>query len=483
MGDSRATLGLLLAVTVSLAAAGALGGTPVTTAQPPLGDAAGAPDARATNGTAADGTPVCAGTVAEPAGEMTLVSVQGARFGDDGSAKTPARILAFGPRGELEWVYRSGADHGVVWSYDIDPLANGNVFVTATKRGSTLLFELDPTTGERVWSEELPYVDTHDADLLDDRHVVIANMRNYDESTGENRDRVLVYDRVADEVVWEWRFADHYDRSVGGAYTDDWTHLNDVDAVGDDRLLLSPRNFDQVLLVNRTTGDVEWTLGSDGDYETLRQQHNPDYLESETGRPTVLVADSENQRVVEYERTDGGWIRTWTLDGRLDWPRDADRLPNGNTLVTDSKHDRVIEVTPDGEVVWEVYGPWLVYDAERLPGDGSNGPTMADADAAGTATVSDAPPTSAEEAQCDAAIESFRGGFGVDDGPSNDIAETDSQTGDGTATGSEDGPTTADGSAASSAAVRTGSSGASVAWTLAALLVVGALAVARRRRR
>jgi hypothetical protein len=244
-------------------------------------------------------------------------------------------------------------------------------------------------------------------------------------------------------------------------------------------LLLSPRNFDQVLLVNRTTGDVEWTLGSDGDFETLRQQHNPDYLENEAGQSTVLVADSENQRVVEYERADGTWTRTWTLEGQLDWPRDADRLPNGNTLVTDSKHDRVIEVTPDGEVVWEVYGPWLVYDAERLPGDGSRGPTMADANATGTATVTDAAPTAAEEARCDAAIEAFSGGFGVDDGPPNDVSETDSQTGDGVAT---DGATAAGGTATPSA-VRTGWPGGSVVWTLAAVLAVGALAVARGGRR
>jgi hypothetical protein len=31
--------------------------------------------------------------------------------------------------------------------------------------------------------------------------------------------------------------------------------------------------------------------------------------------------------------------------------RDANRLPNGNTLITG--HTKIIEVTPDGEIVWQ----------------------------------------------------------------------------------------------------------------------------------
>ncbi|MFQ3319609.1 MAG: hypothetical protein ACI80F_001680 [Natronomonas sp.] len=85
------------------------------------------------------------------------------------------------------------------------------------------------------------------------------------------------------------------------------------------------------------------------------------------GTPTVLIADSRNDRVVEYAREDGEWTRAWVLrGGGLDEPRDADRLPNGNTLVVDRRGDRLLEVTPTGEVVWEFYAPWQPYDAERI---------------------------------------------------------------------------------------------------------------------
>jgi hypothetical protein len=116
------------------------------------------------------------------------------------------------------------------------------------------------------------------------------------------------------------------------------------------------------------------TLGSDGAHGTLYEQHNPDYIPRQSGGPAVLVAGSENNRVVEYQRTQDGWTRTWMWqDLRLQWPRDADRLPNGNTMITDTNGGRVLEVAPNGSVVWSVEVAFP-YEAERLgTGDESEG--------------------------------------------------------------------------------------------------------------
>lgn len=35
----------------------------------------------------------------------------------------------------------------------------------------------------------------------------------------------------------------------------------------------------------------------------------------------------------------------------------AERLPNGNTMITESDNGRAMEVTPDGDIVWEFYNP------------------------------------------------------------------------------------------------------------------------------
>ncbi|WP_129114408.1 aryl-sulfate sulfotransferase [Halegenticoccus tardaugens] len=329
------------------------------------------------------------GTIQSPADGETVVSVQGFHFEGRDSEKKPARLVSVGERGETEWVY-NGSKRGATWFYDVDPMPNGNLLVTSTKPGTTLVYELDPETKEREWEEEFDLEDTHDVARLSEDELVVANMRQWDEGYDTSNDRVFVYNRTTGEITWEWYFKDHYPESTDGGMNEDWSHVNDVDVLDDERLLLSPRNFDQAIIVDRETGEIEERLGEDDDHDVLNEQHNPDYLESEDGAPTMLVADSENDRVVEYAKEDGEWTKTWEVGGpgQLNWPRDADRLPNGNTLITDTLNHRVIEVTPEGEIVWEYYATWGPYDAERVEhGPESNGPTIADMEAQGTYDV------------------------------------------------------------------------------------------------
>jgi hypothetical protein len=322
------------------------------------------------------------GLVEGPTNGTTLVSVQGFHFQGEGNKQKPARLAAGGPNGDLQWRYKPRGD--TEWFYDIDPLPNGNLLVTSTAPGATVLFEYDRANETRVWERRFDIEDTHDADMIDDDELVVANMREYE--NGTSHDRLFVYNLTTDEVTWEWTFHEHVANDTDGGFSADWTHVNDVDPVGDDAFLVSPRNFDQVLLIDRETKAITDRLGRDGDHDVLNEQHNPDLLQRQAPM-TILVADSENDRVVEYARTNGTWTATWTLTG-LNWPRDADRLPNGNTLVTDTLNHRVVEVTPAGEVVWEFYAPWAPYDSERLgTGDESQGPTMRQLNTTGTVPV------------------------------------------------------------------------------------------------
>jgi len=335
------------------------------------------------------------GTIDEPANGTTVIAVQGYKISGQNSTKKPARLVGVGPRGGVQWVHE--ATDEVRWFYDVDPLEDGTLLVVATNTEQSIVFRYDPATDERLWTERFDFHDTHDVDLINDDELLIANMRGYNETTERNGERLLVYNRTQEEVTWEWEFERIYDREDGGSYTGDWTHVNDVDKIDEGRYLASPRNMDEVIVVNRSTKDVELRLGEDGNHSVLYEQHNPMYLEGAEGDPTVLVADSENDRIVEYEidgggdwrtanRTDADWNRTWELGtgGQFNWPRDADRLPSGNTLVTDSLNHRVMEVTPEGEIVWEFYSPWAPYEAERVAlGDEPGGPTIADQNATG----------------------------------------------------------------------------------------------------
>lgn len=328
------------------------------------------------------------GTIERPANGTTVISVQGFKIAGQESGKKPARLVGVGPKGNVEWVY-NGSDNGIVWFYDVDPLENGSILITGTKPGETVVTIWDPQTQRAEWSRTFDWEDTHDIDLVNGDQLLVANMRNYNESTGKNNDRLLLYDLSKDDVVWEWKFRKNgYNRTGGGKYTDDWTHVNDVDKIGQGRYLASPRNYDQVIAVNRSTKNVTMRLGSDENWDTMYEQHNPQYLESKNGTETLLVADSENDRIVEYAKNNGNWTRTWLLRGNFNWPRDADRLPNGNTLVTDTLNHRVMEVTPNGEVIWEFYAPWGTYEAERMQlGDEPGGPTIRDQNSTGTATL------------------------------------------------------------------------------------------------
>jgi hypothetical protein len=330
-----------------------------------------------------------AGNITSPATGSTLVAIQGFHWQGEGNRKKPARLLSFDSVGNLSWAY-DGSKRGANWFYDADPLDNGNVLAVNTIRedgvGKTLVYELDPDTKERVWQEKFNITDTHDVDVINGDELLVANMREWDGENETSNDRLFVYNRTRGEITWEWQFKNHYPESTDGGMSEDWSHVNDVDKIGPGRYMASPRNFDQVIVIDRETKDITLQLGEDDNYDVMKEQHNPAYLETEDGRPAILVADSENNRVVEYTCTEraGGecqWDRTWEVGtGQLNWPRDANRLPNGNTLITDSRNNRVLEVTPRGRIVWETFAPWAPFSAERVVhgNDGVTAPTMHD---------------------------------------------------------------------------------------------------------
>ena len=287
--------------------------------------------------------------------------------------------------------------------FDVTELPNGSVLAGFMHSGYTTGcapydspctktgFRVIDPDGPRVLSEYAFPVrsagnsETHDVERLDTGEFLLSDMEHERLVTVENGSE-----------TWEWRAADFYDAPPDPT-TRDWLHINDVDAINETHYLVSVRNANQILLVERGAGVVE-VINEDrtdadddacqlrdnqladfdgdgdircGDPDVMDHQHNPQWL----GDGVVLVADSGNDRAVELRRTeDGRWEPTWSVGGaggtEFRWPRDADRLDNGNTLVTDSLNKRLVEVTPDGTVVWSTGTPAdspIPYEAERLP--------------------------------------------------------------------------------------------------------------------
>ena len=235
------------------------------------------------------------------------------------------------------------------------------------------------TTGEvtPVWSRITPGKEAtryHDADRINETHIAVADIY---------LDRVFIVNTETDETTWSWNARSEFDpKSTGGPYPKDWSHINDVEVLQDGRIMISVRNHDQVLFIEPGSGlQKNWTLGEDDSLEIIYEQHNPDYIPESQGGPAVLVADSENNRVIEYQRRNGGWERSWVWqDARMQWPRDADRLPNGHTLITDSNGNRVFEIDRKGNVVWNTKIAFP-YESERLGtgGESTGGPSAASA--------------------------------------------------------------------------------------------------------
>ncbi|WP_380677661.1 aryl-sulfate sulfotransferase [Salinigranum sp. GCM10025319] len=359
-------------------------------------------------GVATYASPAAESEGATNAQNVTFVSTQGT------STQSGAGVYAIDTESkDVVWSYTECPDK----CFDVDPLSNDTVlFVGKTEarkpwnitNSSTYNWKathMNWRTGEVIAEFSVP-IETHDVDFLGNGQYVVANKVNHDGAESKwvaeakrqgwidgNRSThshlLYVYDRNRDEIIWEYRFVDHYPRSAGDGYENDYTHVNDVDAVQNgSAFLTSPREFDRVLLINRSTKETEWELGEEDDYDVLHEQHNPVLLSSDP--PTVLVADSENDRIVEYQRVGDEWERTWMYASGLDWPRDADRLPNGNTMIADSGNDRVLEVTPNGEVVWEYNISRGPYDIERLRyGDEPQGPPMSEIEGAPTQAVTE----------------------------------------------------------------------------------------------
>ncbi|WP_129116925.1 hypothetical protein [Halegenticoccus tardaugens] len=317
-------------------------------------------------------------TVITPEGEdagTTLVGVQGP--GPDGN------VTAIDGDGNVSW-----SKGGTIGYLDVTYLDNGSVLAAFADGGygecgpyeppckRTGVHIIRPEPEPRVVAEWSYPVRTrkdsevHDAEPLPSGELLVADMEY---------ESVYAVNTSTGDRSWTWNASSYYEPPPDPT-REDWLHINDVDRIGDERYLVSVRNTNQLLVLEREEGDdgarVVEVINEDRDPDVLNEQHNPQWL----GDGAVVVADSENDRVVELHRNDAGeWEVAWALTEAngipFDWPRDADRLPNGNTLVTDSRNDRVVEVRRDGSVVASYEVRSLPYEADRVPvGESAGGP-------------------------------------------------------------------------------------------------------------
>lgn len=171
---------------------------------------------------------------------------------------------------------------------------------------------------------------------------------------------------VAKKVPWR--------RLVLPEFPGDLTHANSVEIL--DRaipgiaprgaVLLSIRELNRVVILDRALENVLWAWGE----EELQGQHHATLLDD----GTILLFDNgvrrERSRVLQIDPVEGRVVWSYSHPRLFTRLRGAaQRLPNGNVLITESDRGHALEVTPDKKIVWEFWNPEVRTDRGRTERD------------------------------------------------------------------------------------------------------------------
>jgi hypothetical protein len=256
--------------------------------------------------------------------------------------------------------------------HDLEVTPTGEIYVL-TRRGH-LLPRLDP-----------------DKPILEDSISVLG-------PDGEERRRVSLLEaleRSAYRHLWQpdgrWFLGDLFHTNSlalldGGA-------AGRLPAFRRGNLLVSMLVPDLIAVVDLEREEVVWAAKG-----SFRDQHDPRLL----ANGNLLLFDNRgaapHSRVLELDPAQPERV-VWDYTGSPERPffsstcGTAQRLPNGNTLVTESDGGRAFELTPEQEIAWEFVSPWragaagelvaTLFELVRLPPD--FGASWAPAPAPGTA--------------------------------------------------------------------------------------------------
>ena len=306
--------------------------------------------------------------VGEPQAGWTLVGLNNQFDGEQ-------MILALIDHdGRYRWFHRVNGPPGSDNEITIRP---EGVLVGGTRE------EIDPHIvawdGTELWRRDI-YMH-HDIRYLGDRIVYLVHDDVCDWS--RKGAGVVEYSLEQDEVVWEYYLCEDI-QPEDPAF--DWAHINTVEPLDDGGYLISPRNLNTIYRLDRELGTLDWGLGQMGDFEmsddaVFWRQHAPEIQPN----GNILLFDNglaphrRWSRAVEYA------LDFDTMTAEVAWEYapdpplyapimgDADRLANGNTLVTFGQRSetaitRLIEVDAEAREVWELRPQqrWGFYRADRV---------------------------------------------------------------------------------------------------------------------
>jgi len=218
-------------------------------------------------------------------------------------------------------------------------------------------------------------------------------------------DQLLDY--IKNDVCWDVELALETMEDPLNIHSASWVGADKWYAQGDERfhpdnIILGLNLAGISIVVDRNTGDIVWMsptidgiglhahviqkgLTGEGNVLAVQAMRGCGTYDLEGYSRVVEMVPITGQIVWEYNALKADYAdasRFYTSNNRrFEYYRKnaggAQRLPNGNTLITESAYGRLFEVTPDHETVWEYVSPFYnmddvrnhVYRAFRYPYD------------------------------------------------------------------------------------------------------------------
>lgn len=254
--------------------------------------------------------------------------------------------------GNILWQFKARGNINGAF-LDAAKLENGNILITVQGSG---IYEI--TRGKKVvWSHRDKEA-SHDADRLPNGNTL------YNLGWQNKGDDVVREVNPKGEIVWSWNGLADYDRPpFAKINSEGWMHVNAVTRLGNGNTLVSMRNFNTVAEVT-PDGRVarQWTFQGKDKRTRLQthgkikgeRNHEPEIL----ANGNMLLALRRPNRFVEFDLDTEQIVWSWSHPGgdkELRTNREANRLPNGNTL--GSAGNKLVEIAPDGTIVWQMMAP------------------------------------------------------------------------------------------------------------------------------
>jgi outer membrane protein assembly factor BamB len=259
-------------------------------------------------------------------------------------------IAMFETYGDTPWGYglaKLDEDSNLIWSYlgqthhDFDIAEDGRIYVLTHEMRNVKYADLPQITTPR----------------LDDAVVVLS-------PDGEELKKVVIMD-----VLAKSNYAGLLNH-ISWFNNNDFIHTNTVEYItaekaavlpfaSEGQVMLSFRDIGTLAVLDLDAEEIVWARRGD-----WAGQHDPDVLPN----GNILLFDNLGKygpggrsRILEIDPQTGAEVWRYAGSVELFFESDArasqERLPNGNTLITEASGGRLFEVTQDGRIVWEYINP------------------------------------------------------------------------------------------------------------------------------